>query len=73
MLMVQVMARLVSVMVNLVVGLVQAITRTVVLVVLTPFIIMGDVLRVAIVQPIITIDFDLDLDIIIPPRPHRIS
>lgn len=69
--MVQVMARLVSVMVNLVVGLVKAITRTVVLVVLTPFILMGDVLRVAIVQPIITIDFDLNLDIVIPPRPHR--
>lgn len=68
--MVQVMARLVSVMVNLVVGLVKAITRTIVLVVLTPFIIMGDVLRVAIVQPIITIDFNLDLNILIPPRPH---
>lgn len=68
--MVQVMARLVSVMVNLVVGLVVAITRTIVLAVLTPFIIMGDILRVAIVQPIITIDFDLDLDILIPSRPR---
>lgn len=68
---VQVMARLVSAMVNLVVGLVQAVTRNIVLVVLTPFIVMGDVLRVAVVQPIITIDFDLDLNIVIPPRPHR--
>jgi hypothetical protein len=51
--------------------LVQAVTRNIVLVVLTPFIVMGDVLRVAVVQPIITIDFDLDLNIVIPPRPHR--
>lgn len=68
--MVQVMARLVSVMLNLVVGLVAAITRTVVLAVLTPFIIMGDLLRAAVVQPIITVDFDLDLNVVIPSRPR---
>ena len=69
--MVRLVAHVVEAVMELVVGLVRAITRAVVVAVMTPFILMGDVLRLTVNQPIIILNFDLEFNFDIPLRPHR--
>lgn len=67
--MVQIVTGCVRAVMNLVVGLVSAITKTVVFAVFTPFMVLGDVLRSAVINPIITLNFDLDFNFGVPDAP----
>jgi len=67
--MVQIVTGCVRAVMNLVVGLVTAITKTVVFAVFTPFMLLGDVLRSAVSNPIITLNFDLDFNFTVPDAP----
>ena len=67
--MVQVMAHVVKAMMNLLVKIVPIITRTLIVAFTTPFIVMGDLLRVAVIQPRIAVDFDIDINFSVPDKP----
>jgi len=60
---VQLMGGLINVMANLLVGVVAAVTQAVVVALFTPFILMGEVLRVAVLQPVYTVDLEVDLNL----------
>ncbi len=60
---VEIMGGLISAMANLVVGVVVAVTQAVVIAMFTPFILMGEVLRVAVFQPVYTVDLNVDLNL----------
>ena len=63
---VEVMAGVVSAVANLLVGVVAAVTQTVVVALFTPFILMGEILRVAVFQPAFTVDLNFDVDVTPP-------
>lgn len=67
--MVQIVTGCVRAVLNLVVGVVAAITKTVVVAVFRPFMILGDLLRSAVINPIITLNFDLDFNFAVPDAP----
>lgn len=60
---VEIMGGLISAMANLVVGVVAAVTQAVVIAMFTPFILMGEVLRIAVFQPVYTVDLEVDLNL----------
>ncbi|MCB9851949.1 MAG: hypothetical protein H6819_02545 [Phycisphaerales bacterium] len=60
---VQLMGGLINVMANLLVGIVTVVTQAVVVALFTPFILMGEVLRVAVLQPVYTVDLEVDLNL----------
>lgn len=60
---VQVMGGIINVMANVLVGVVAAVTQAVVVAMFTPFILMGEVLRVAVLQPVYTVDLNVDLNL----------
>lgn len=60
---VEIMGGIINVMANVLVGVVAAVTQAVVVAMFTPFILMGEVLRVAVLQPVYTVDLNVDLNL----------
>ena len=50
-------------MTNVLVGVVAAVTQALVVAMFTPFILMGEVLRVAVLQPVHTVNLEVDLNL----------
>ena len=63
---VEIMAGVVGAVANLLVGVVAAVTQTLVVALFTPFILMGEILRVAVFQPAFTVDLNFDVDVTPP-------
>ncbi len=67
--MVQIISGAVRAVLSRVVGVVVSITKTVVTAVFRPLLLLGDVLRSAVSNPIITLNFDIDFNFGVPPAP----
>ncbi len=67
--MVKIITGAVRAVLSRVVGLVVSITKTVVVAVFRPFMVLGDVLRSAVINPIITLNFDVDFNFGVPDAP----
>jgi hypothetical protein len=60
---VEIMGGLIGVMTQLLVGVVVAVTQAVVVAMFTPIILMGEILRIAVFEPVFTVDLDVDLNL----------
>lgn len=67
---VEIVSALVGIIFEVVASVVVAVTRAVVIAMFTPIILLGEVMRAATRQPIIPVNFDLDIDIEIPGLPR---
>lgn len=67
---VEIMAALVSVVFEVMVNVVSALTQAVVVAMFTPFILLGEVMRLSIEQPLYQVDINVDLDLDLPRHPR---
>ncbi|MBX3396099.1 MAG: hypothetical protein KF841_12105 [Phycisphaerae bacterium] len=68
---VEILAAVVPILFELTVAVVSSITQAVVIAMFTPFILLGELMRVAVFQPLYVVNIDVDLNLSIPRRPSR--
>lgn len=69
--MVEILTSIVPILFELTVAVVSAITQAVVIAMFTPFILLGELMRVAVFQPLYVVNIDIDLNLSVPRRPSR--
>ncbi len=67
---VEILSALVGIIFNVMVAVVVVLTRAIVVAMFLPLILLGEVMRAAVHQPIRPLSFELDIDIEIPRRPR---
>lgn len=67
---VEIMSAVVGIMFELVANVVLAATQAVIIAMFTPFILLGEVMRLAVRQPLFVVDINIDLNVSPPKRPR---
>ncbi|MBK8268816.1 MAG: hypothetical protein IPK83_11145 [Planctomycetes bacterium] len=67
---VEIMSAVVGILFELVANVVLAVTQAVIIAMFTPFILLGEVMRLAVRQPLFVVDINIDLNVSPPKRPR---